>query len=268
MPQTRKQDQKSTIGRRELPHGLRAVKGVRLYESVLEALRTFVEEGHVKPGQAFPGQRTIERQLHVSRPVLREAFRILESYGVVQTRAGGGRFLVHSRFSDVDTFRRNKLANSEQTLRALWDAREAVECRAAELAAVNRTESQLRAIERPIAMIGKVSSEEYREADFNLEFHLAIAEASGNRFLKNIINGLIVDFRKLDFKHLLPAAQWDDLQGVHQATYDAIRDRDPTRAAIATRDHFAELRNSLVIARTASGSRQASRGSRRKTSPG
>lgn len=225
--------------------GFPAIRSVRLYESVLVALQEFVRAGQVQPGGAFPSERVIEQQLGVSRPVLREAFRVLEAHGVVRTRPGGGRYLVHTQFPDLDGIRLAKLANSAETLLALWDARETVEVRAAELAAVNRTDEQLAAIEHPIKLIGVVPARAYREADLNLDFHLAIASASGNPFLKKLITSLINDFRRIDFKHLLPADRWDDLQEVHTAIYDPIRDRDPNAAAAAMRHHFEELRKSL-----------------------
>jgi GntR family transcriptional regulator, transcriptional repressor for pyruvate dehydrogenase complex len=233
--------------RTKTPHqgDLEAVRGVRLYESVLEAIKQFVEAGNVLPGNAFPAERTLETQLRVSRPVLREAFRVLEASGMVQTRPGGGRYLVHSSFPDVEFWRKAKLRNNASTLFALWDARESVECSAAFLAAQQRSETQLGAIERPIAMIGRVDPAKYRKADFNLDFHVAIAQASGNPFLEKLVKVLIDDFRRLDFKLLVPADEWNDLQGNHRAIFEAIRDRKAEAAALAMREHFEELRRSV-----------------------
>ncbi|WP_269495912.1 FadR/GntR family transcriptional regulator [Castellaniella sp. S9] len=224
---------------------LPAIRSVRLYESVLLALRDFILAGNVEPGGAFPSERVMGQLLGVSRPVLREAFRVLEAHGVVRSRPGGGRYLIHGQFPDLDNLKQTKLANSVETLLALWDARDIVEVRAAELAALHRTEEQLKAIQRPILFMDTESRASYREGDLNLEFHLAIASASGNPFLKKIIGGLIEDFRQIDFKYLLPSNQWDELQDVHTSIFEPIRDRDAMAAGQAMHRHFEMLRQSV-----------------------
>lgn len=226
-------------------NGLKAVKGVRLYESVLESLRDYIESGQIQVGETFPSERTMEAQLHVSRPVLREAFRVLESAGVVRSRPGGRRHLITSALPDSDTLRSARLKNNAETLLLLWEAREPLECRSASLAARRRTEEQLQEIQRPIAMIGNLTRQIYRETDSNLEFHLAIAKASANPFLEQSIRHLIEQFRSLDFKHLLPPDNWDDLQGTHRSIFNAIQNQDSKLAERAMRAHFVQLRASI-----------------------
>ncbi len=226
---------------------LRAVRSSRLYEGVLVALREFVDAGHIRPGDPFPSERVLEQQLKVSRPVLREAFRVLEAQGIVRTRQGGGRYLVAPHLPSLESLRRSELSNSAETLFALWDAREPVEIRAAELAAVHRTMEDLLAIERPVRLIGVLPSAEYREADLNLEYHLAIANASKNPFLVRLIHLLLEEFRQIDFKHLLAEEQWSDLQGTHRAIYEAIAGRNAGKAAEAMKAHFDDLRKSVVL---------------------
>ena len=64
-----------------------------LYEEVVKDLYQLIDEEHLKPGDKLPPERELMEQLDVSRNVLREAFRVLESRGVIVSHQGKGRFL-------------------------------------------------------------------------------------------------------------------------------------------------------------------------------
>lgn len=222
------------------------VRGVRLYESVIDALSAYVSAGHLDEARRFPPERELETQLKVSRPVLREAFRVLETHGFVESRQGGGRVLLRPHLPTSAVLRRQTLAASRENLLALWEARELVECRGAELAARNADREDLSAIERPLATISTMSPEAYRQSDHNLEFHLAVARASRNPFFESIVRDLIARFREIGFKHLLDPNRWDELQGDHRPILSAIAARDPSGARTAMAEHFAQLRRALA----------------------
>jgi GntR family transcriptional repressor for pyruvate dehydrogenase complex len=100
----------------------------------------------LKAGDQLPTERALEAQLGVSRPVVREAFRVLETSGIIVSRQGGGRYLLRNRIPTSESIRKNQLDNSRASLLQLWDAREAVQSKAAELAAINATKEQINEI--------------------------------------------------------------------------------------------------------------------------
>lgn len=54
-----------------------------LYEEVVEELYRLIDEKHIQPGGKLPPERELIEQLKVSRNVLREAFHVLETRGVI-----------------------------------------------------------------------------------------------------------------------------------------------------------------------------------------
>jgi len=221
------------------------VRSIRLYETIIRQISQIVKDGHLKNGDRFPAERTLEEELQVSRPVLREAFRVLEMEGYVESRPGGGRYLRSENIPDLREIKISRLKNTRLPLLQIWEAREALEIRTAMLAAKNASEKQLKGIERPLILIEKMSHEEYRQGDFNLDIHLAIAKASGNPLLEELIYNLMNRFRKVNFKDLLELSSWSNLQKEHRPILDAIVERNPEKAAQAMSAHFSSLRNIL-----------------------
>ena len=103
------------------------VRGVRLYETIIEQIATLVQNGQLTNGDRFPTERALQEKWRVSRPVLREAFRALEMQGIVESRPGGGRYLRAERIPHPAEFRVLRLTDSRETLLHVWQAREAVE---------------------------------------------------------------------------------------------------------------------------------------------
>ncbi len=56
----------------------RPVRSVRLSEEIINQIARLVNDGRLKLNDRFPSERDLARQWQVSRPVLREAFRVLE----------------------------------------------------------------------------------------------------------------------------------------------------------------------------------------------
>jgi GntR family transcriptional repressor for pyruvate dehydrogenase complex len=226
------------------------VRTSRLSEEIIRQIAKLVEEGHLKRNARFPSERTLEQRWQVSRPVLREAFRILETQGIVESRPGGGRYLRSDHVPDPARLRWKLLQASRNDLYEVWDAREAVESKAAELAARHATPEQIEAIGRPLRAIETSSPEELRNIDFNREFHLAIAQASGNRLIEEIVSDLLSHSGRVGFKELLDVSDWAKLQASHQPIYDAIARRDPSGARKAMIMHFKSLRQSTDPSQT------------------
>jgi GntR family transcriptional regulator, transcriptional repressor for pyruvate dehydrogenase complex len=229
-----------------LPLQLAPIRGVRLYEAVIDALAAFVAEGRLGPDGRFPPERELELALRVSRPVLREAFRVLEAHGFVESRQGGGRTLLGARLPTSAELRRSKLEATAENLMALWDARSAVESRAAELAANRAGPADVDAIAATLDAMGRMTADDYRATEYSLEFHVALARASGNPFLLRAVLDLIAASREIGFKDLIEPQTFDALQDDHRPILDAIMARDGAAARLAMGKHFDGLRRALL----------------------
>ncbi|NQU59930.1 MAG: FadR family transcriptional regulator [Rhodospirillales bacterium] len=221
------------------------VRGVRLYELIIDQIATLVQDGQLANGDRFPPERYLQEKWKVSRPVLREAFRALEMQGVVESRPGGGRYLRAGRIPHPSDFQAQHLAPDRETLLNIWDAREGAEVKAAGLAAVNASRAQLAAIGQPLRMLETMTPEAYPRGDVNQDFHAAIARACGNPLLEQIILDLLGRFHETGFEDLSADDDWGGLQSDHQPIYDAIAAGDRAAAEKAMATHFHSLRKRL-----------------------
>jgi GntR family transcriptional regulator, transcriptional repressor for pyruvate dehydrogenase complex len=166
--------------------GIERVEHVPVYSLVVDQLRRAIHNGSFVPGDKFPPERELSKQLGVSRASVREAIRVLEGEGYVETRRGssGGinvldRAQTEDRLADII---RAKLPEIEQAI----DFRLAVECSAVRLAAVRRTDEDLAILRAAFAtMTESRETRRFRAADS--AFHQGIARAAQNDWMERSI---------------------------------------------------------------------------------
>lgn len=221
------------------------VRSARLAEEIIRQIARLVETGQLQVNERFPSERALQEQWQVSRPVLREAFRALEVQGIVESRQGGGRYLRSSWVPDPAHHHHPRLEANRENLLQIWDARECVETKAAELAAKFATLEQIDALGAPLRMLTTQPLAAAASIDFNREFHLVIAQACRNPLIEEMVVRLVMRSNEIGFKEFLDVEDFANLLLIHQPIYDAIAARNPAAARQAMADHFAELRHSV-----------------------
>lgn len=138
---------------------------------VLRDLNEAIVSGVVRVGDRLPSEQALAARYGVSRTVVREVLRILETRGMTVTRTGRGTFVAATGTSEL-TFGSYSAAN-------LIEARPHVEVAAAGLAAVRRSEEQIGLLQDlQEQMEAEEDAQKWVELDSAL--HAAIASASGN----------------------------------------------------------------------------------------
>jgi GntR family transcriptional repressor for pyruvate dehydrogenase complex len=221
------------------------VRAILRHQSIIDQIMGMIGSGALQVGDKFPPERELAARWQVSRPVLREAFRVLQSQGIVESRHGDGRYVRSTRALDADDVRRRHLIDRRESLLQIWEVRALLEVRAARLAAINASEQQIQAIERPIIRMGEMAAADSRETDLNMEIHAAVARASGNDYLAQTILRALEEYSALDFKDAVPIEEWKDLQEEHWPIAEAIRARSAERAEAVMTRHFEDLKRAL-----------------------
>ena len=73
------------------------LRQTRIYEKVVEELKGDIARGALRPGDPLPPERKLMDEMGVSRSSLREAFRVLELLGLIESIPGKGRFVRRPR---------------------------------------------------------------------------------------------------------------------------------------------------------------------------
>jgi len=221
------------------------VRAQRLSEEIIRQIARLVASGQMAIDERFPSERVLEQQWKVSRPVLREAFRALEVQGLIESRPGGGRYLRSSWIPDPAQLRRSRLVANRENLLQIWEARESVEIKAAELAAVRATAEEIAALEKPLKLLASLPPAEAKRLDLNRAFHLVIAQAARNPLILEMISSLVDRTSEFGFRELLDVEDFAKILGIHQPIFDAIADRNPPAARAAMIRHFDDLRKTI-----------------------
>jgi DNA-binding FadR family transcriptional regulator len=160
-----------------------------LVEKVCEQLVGLVR-GDLKSEDGWlPTERELAARLGVSRNVVREATKRLETQGLVEIQHGIGIKAVDRLHRPLNGSLSLLIPNLADRLQSLNEARLAIEPDTAALAAGRATKAQLRELRRIHERL-EVAADNKAAVEVDFEFHRAIADASGNLIFRLILDSL------------------------------------------------------------------------------
>ena len=208
------------------------------HEEVARSIGIDIIAGRYAEGARLPGDAELIAMFGVSRPVLRESVKTLVAKGLLTTKARVGT-VVRERgdwnMFDADVLAWHLDAGIDKLfLSDLAEIRLAVEPRAAALAASRRSDADIEELRRSMARMRAETSDSVGFADADLALHVAVANASGNPFMRSI--GYVIE-AALRASFLLSApVEPQDRDTVllwHQRIVDAIAAGDVEAASAA-----------------------------------
>jgi GntR family transcriptional repressor for pyruvate dehydrogenase complex len=221
-----------------------AIQSQRLYEQIVVQIENRILAGELKLGDYLPAERELAEQFHVSRTAVREAVKALAEKGLVQVRAGRGTFVTNdtSQAMRQSLGRLLKIGQAEGS-RHLVEVREIFEPETAALAALRATDEQIAAMRDAVATMDAAlnDGETYIESD--LDFHLALAEASQNALIPALIDSIVDMLREQRMAIFLITGGPQRGQYHHKRILEAVSRHDVEGAREAMRAHLRQVRN-------------------------
>lgn len=216
---------------------LQAVESRRLYLQIADQIRALVESGEVARGARLPAERDLAKQLRVSRPSLREALIALEIEGLLDVKVGSGIYVRQPGGARGAAALAGAFGPFE-VMHARW----LIEGECAALAARKATPEQVQSIRDAHARMAKATRTDPNPLELDRNFHVAIAEASGNSTLVLLVQTLWDQrvgplYRALEKKIEHPSMAAETLRE-HQAIVSAIARHDAAGARAAARRHM------------------------------
>lgn len=222
------------------------VKSERLYEKIVTQIRELLDKGKLNPGDRLPGERELAENLGCSRTSLREAFRVLESEGLIISKPGGGRFVQHVEQEAVLEYRFSTVDILENTAIIYFlEAREFIEPKIAELACKRAKPDDIKKLESTlIKMEQKLKNPEEQVEDSS--FHMALAEATQNFVLVSMMEANINMSRQVRRKTLISPKRYKESLAEHKEILEAVKQRDINKSIEATKAHLKKLRENVL----------------------
>jgi GntR family transcriptional repressor for pyruvate dehydrogenase complex len=215
----------------------------KVYEQVAEQLLGQIAARRLRPGDVLPSERELTESFAVGRSSIREALRMLESQGVIAA-VNGGSFVVADAASPLNSSLRLMFTMDEGAgIHDLFELRRILEVEAAALAAERHSDQHLvemeAAIEEMDASLSDHGGDRFIEAD--LRFHLAVAEATGNRLVLHSMQAVRdVVRRALMTVFVIPQSP-ESAVVEHRAIRAAIASGDPVRARNEMTHHLVRV---------------------------
>jgi len=239
-----------------LPQAALRRRSRSLAHELVEGIGAQIQGQVLKPGDKLPTESAIMQAYGVSRTVVREALSRLQAAGVVETRHGIGTFVLEARPAQGFGIDPADIATAVDVM-AVLELRISLETESAGLAAQRRSDAQLQemraaldAFEANVGGAGDAVSPDLR-------FHLAIANATGNRYFADIMSHLgstLIPRTRINSSRVAREDLTQYLRRVnreHEEIYQAIARRDPESARAAMRIHLTNSRERLRRAQEA-----------------
>ncbi|MBB2995821.1 FadR/GntR family transcriptional regulator [Paeniglutamicibacter cryotolerans] len=233
---------------------------VRTYERVVEQIENAITSGAVAPGDHLPSERELMVQFSVSRPTIREALRVLQSMGLVESKPGGrgGPLVLEPSPASLTRSFTTMVRLDSLSMRELVQFRLVLDSAACRLAATLHTPDQLAAmgscVERMEAAVG-ADTAAFARAD--VDFHLAVWEASGNALLSmcgQAVAGAILQLITQQLKDAADSARIEaDSAALDRGIFDAIAAGNSMEAGRRARQAIYDRYSSLLPAEDAPG---------------
>jgi len=212
-------------------------------------------DGVLSSGDRLPGERELAERLAISRPVLRDALKELESRGLIVSRHGGGTYvadLIGQVFSKPVA---ELVARHERPTRDYLEYRRELEGYAAALAARRGTSADRARIEDIVHQLRKAHERRdvQEETNGDIDLHNAIGEAAHNIILMHTLRACYKLLAEGIFFHRrlildLPGSR-EDILTQHVGIAEAVLSGDADAARRAAEIHIDYVADAVEEAR-------------------
>jgi GntR family transcriptional regulator, transcriptional repressor for pyruvate dehydrogenase complex len=223
----------------------------RLSDQVAQALLVRIESGQLKPGEKLPAEAMLAPEFGVSRTVVREAISRLKHGGLLESRQGSGVFVTSQPAVSALKIDDAVIGSREAVLQIV-ELRRAIETETAALAAQRRSNEQLAEIETAFRAIDTDVATGGDGVAADIDFHKAIARASGNPYFLKTLEFLTQYLRAATRMTRANEARrvefMRQVRDEHSVIVDAIRRQDAVAARNAAAAHMFNAARRLATA--------------------
>lgn len=248
---------------------LRPVSKSSISDEIVNQIMGLIAKGDLKPGQRLPSERELCVRFGTGRSSLREALRCLSIVGVLNARVGEGTSVALNGDKFLGKIFEWRLITEQHDIQNLAEVRVGLEGLAAANAARSGSEEDLRALEILLEKMRASQEDHKRFSALDVEFHIAIAEASGNRLLIDMISMIRGQLarglsRVLMLPSALPLSYKEHLkimQKVHRRDPEGAREAmsEHLRAGLERYRQFVKMEANAAAERKLAGKKRTSR---------
>ncbi|MBD5478045.1 MAG: FadR family transcriptional regulator [Lachnospiraceae bacterium] len=217
-----------------------------LSQSIAETILSMITiEKRFTAGDKLPNENELSAELNVSRTTLREAIRILVAYNILEIQRGKGTFVTQTAFQQESDL--GRLSDIKVNAKDLYEIRLIFEPEAAYLAAIRGTEAEIKRILEFGERIEQEIKAGQDRTDNEHSFHKAIAQATHNEFMNQLMPILYQAIAKGVTLSAMSQKAVSDTVNDHRMIMDFLAQRNAEGAKNAMRIHIMHAIQELGI---------------------
>ena len=219
---------------------------------VINTFKDLLLKRELLPGDKIPSEMELAKIMSVSRGSIREAMKILSSFGMVNIKRGDGTYISNSGDSvSIDSVLFSFIL-TQPTVEEIYELRMLIENDIISLAIKNETETDLQKLQECIDKMKKAVADKkdyYDLAALDMEFHEQLGDMTKNRLVKKIYS-LVMSFfaPSVQESHRNQGYNAASAISVHEHILEALRLKDLNIAEEAVKSSVDAWKN-LVLKR-------------------
>ena len=235
------------------------IKRLSLVDAVVNQMLCAIESGVFNVGEKIPSEKILMQEFGVGRSTLREAFKKLESFGVVSIRQGSGTVLLQDNIANMDLPVDFDYAGAQNAVQKNFflddcklshylEARQFLELSSFELACERALPQDILAIEESLERHKRLTVEgDHKQLlDIDFQFHGSIIDASHNEFYKHFWQFITPHFRTQISRVSSIPGMIDNAYAIHVKIYQALMNQDVARGKALIEEHIGTISGRML----------------------
>ena len=217
-----------------------------LHKEVARILSEKIISGEFPEQSLLPPERELCATMGVSRTVVREAIKFLESRGLVRIERGRGMLVQEAQSAPVSENLKLLLRRRGHVIEDLLEVRSMLEVGIAGLAALRRTDENLAAMAASLAVMQAKPSEPESYVDADVEFHAELARAAHNPVVAVLLEPLTDLLKESRLKSFAGPKMVKLRLRQHEEVFERVKAKDSDGAQKAMRKHLSDTEKDLA----------------------
>lgn len=222
----------------------------KTYKQIIEQIIDLIISGELKSGDKLPGERALVEKLSASRSSIREAFRTLEVIGLLEVHHGGGTYVQDFKIAPFLNTIAPLFFRNMDLMGELMDFRIMLEETAVKTAAKCSNPQPLKKMTNALV---KMESKDHKIAEqADIDFHMSIFSATGNRIFKIAGEGLAylvnTSIHTSRTKFAEDKKITENWLVEHRKIFTAVKNHQPENAGKELRCHLEGVRQYMIKA--------------------
>lgn len=215
------------------------VKKKNLYETVADRMEDMILDNSLRQGERLPSEQDLALKFGISRNVMRESLKLLKERQLIVQKNGEGTFIAKPEGGSVTEVLNRMLRLDDIGYMDVYEMRRILEPYACRVVAMKQERLDFDELER--CLQGMIDSKDVwdKRIDYDIQFHVCIAEATGNPLLICFIKSMVNLWKTILLRGIV-TQQEGHQDGIefHQRIMECLRKGDPEESDAVMKAHI------------------------------